>query len=113
MTLPNRARSQPWKTDSIQTRVVTSLTINLYRNHGNLIILTKLETPVVVTLTLQAVLYSGDCVSCIILTHNQIDAQFLLHIFISILYMFRATLCSSSGESIVSIQHLVYVTVCR
>jgi len=27
--------------------------------------------------------------------------------------MFRATLCSSSGESIVSIQPLVYVTLCR
>jgi hypothetical protein len=27
--------------------------------------------------------------------------------------MFRATPCSSSGESIVSIQHLVYVTLCR
>jgi hypothetical protein len=26
--------------------------------------------------------------------------------------MFRATLCSSSGESIVSIQHLIYVTLC-
>jgi len=36
-----------------------------------------------------------------------------LYIFISILYMFRATSCSSSGESIVSIQHLVYVTLCR
>jgi len=33
--------------------------------------------------------------------------------FISILYMFRATPCSSSGESTVSIQHLVYVTLCR
>jgi hypothetical protein len=33
-----------------------------------------------------------------------------MHIFMSILYMFRATLCVSSGESIVSIQHLVYVT---
>jgi hypothetical protein len=33
--------------------------------------------------------------------------------FITILYMFRAKLCSSSGESIVSIQHLVYVTLCR
>jgi hypothetical protein len=48
-----------------------------------------------------------------ILINNQIDAQFLLCIFISILYMFRATLCSLSGESIVSIQHLVYVTLCR
>ena len=27
--------------------------------------------------------------------------------------MFRATSCSSSGESIVSIQHLVYVTLCQ
>jgi len=27
--------------------------------------------------------------------------------------MFRATFYSSSGESIVSIQHLVYVTQCR
>jgi hypothetical protein len=33
--------------------------------------------------------------------------------FISILYMFRATSCSSSGESILSIQHLVCVTLCR
>ena len=36
-----------------------------------------------------------------------------IYLFISILYMFRATLRSSSGESIVSIQHLVYVTLCR
>ena len=27
--------------------------------------------------------------------------------------MFRATQCSSSGESIVSIHHLVYITLCR
>jgi hypothetical protein len=33
--------------------------------------------------------------------------------FITILYMFRATPCSSSGELIVSIQHLVYVSLCR
>jgi hypothetical protein len=37
----------------------------------------------------------------------------LFYAFISILYMFRATSCSSSGESIVSIEHLVYVTLCR
>ena len=44
------------------------------------------------------------------------DAQLLLfriYLFIAILYMFRAPLCSSSGESIVLIRHLVYVTVCR
>jgi hypothetical protein len=33
--------------------------------------------------------------------------------FISILYMIWATSCSSSGESIVSIQLLVYVTLCN
>jgi hypothetical protein len=37
----------------------------------------------------------------------------LFYVLISILYMFRATSCSSSGESIVSIQPLVYVTLCR
>jgi hypothetical protein len=37
----------------------------------------------------------------------------LFYVFISILYMFRAISCSSSGESVVSIQHLVYVTLCR
>jgi hypothetical protein len=35
------------------------------------------------------------------------------YMFISILYVFRATPCSSSGESVVSIQRLVYVTLCR
>jgi len=34
-------------------------------------------------------------------------------IFISILYMFRAAMCASSGELIVSIRHLVYVTLYR
>ena len=38
---------------------------------------------------------------------------FLFNIVIPILYMFRATSCSSSGESIVSIHHLVYITLCR
>jgi hypothetical protein len=38
---------------------------------------------------------------------------FLFYVFISILYMFRAASCSSSGESTVSIQHLAYVTLCR
>ena len=47
----------------------------------------------------------------IILVNNQLDEQFFLYMFI--LYMFRATMCSSSGESIVSIRHLVYGTLCR
>jgi hypothetical protein len=43
----------------------------------------------------------------IILVNGQLDAQFFFYMFISILYMFRATSCSSSGESIVLIQGLV------
>ena len=35
------------------------------------------------------------------------------NVLISLLYMFRATQCSSSGESIVSIHHLVCITLCR
>ena len=37
----------------------------------------------------------------------------LTYVFISILYVFPATSCSSPEESIVSIQHLVYFTLCR
>jgi hypothetical protein len=44
---------------------------------------------------------------------NQPGAQFLPCIFISILYMFRATMCTSSGEISVSIRHQVFVTLCR
>jgi hypothetical protein len=36
-----------------------------------------------------------------------VDIGYIIYIFISILYIFRTTLFSSSGESIVSIQHLV------
>jgi hypothetical protein len=49
----------------------------------------------------------------VILVNGQFDAQFFFYMFISILYMFRATPCSSSGESIASIQHLVCVPLCR
>ena len=37
----------------------------------------------------------------------------LFYVFISILYMFQGTPCSSQGELIVSIQPLVYVTLCQ
>ena len=43
--------------------------------------------------------------------NNQFDALF--YVFISLLYMFRATQCPSSAESIVSMHHLVYITMCR
>ena len=35
----------------------------------------------------------------IILVTNQLDALFSMSLFISLLYMFRATQCSSSGKS--------------
>ena len=43
--------------------------------------------------------------------NNQLDTLF--NVFISLLYMFRATQCSSTGESIVSMHHLVYINLCR
>ena len=51
-----------------------------------------------------------------IFVNNQLDAQFFfLYLLIPILYMFRTTKCSSSGESIVSIPllicHSMWVTV--
>jgi len=49
----------------------------------------------------------------IILVNKQRDALFSMYLFISLLYTFRATQCSSSGEPTVSIHHLVYVTLCR
>jgi len=48
----------------------------------------------------------------IIFVNNKIDAQ-LIFLYISIIYMFRAAMCLSSGKSIVSIPHLVYVTLYR
>jgi len=39
--------------------------------------------------------------------------NFFYIVFIFILYMFRAAMCTSSGELIVSLRHLVYVTLCR
>jgi len=35
----------------------------------------------------------------VLLVNNQLDALFFMYLFISLLYMFRATQCSSSGES--------------
>ena len=43
---------------------------------------------------------------------NQLGALFF-SVFTSLLYTFRAKQCSSSGESTVSIHHLVYITLCR
>ena len=44
-----------------------------------------------------------------VLVNNQLHAQlFFSYIFIPVLYMFRAPLCSSSGESTVLIWHLLY-----
>ena len=42
---------------------------------------------------------------------RSLDALF--NVFVSLHYIFQATQCSSSGEWIVSIHHLVYITLCR
>ena len=47
------------------------------------------------------------------LVNNQHDALFshtFINIFISLLYTFRGIQCLLSGESIVSIHHLLYIT---
>jgi hypothetical protein len=42
--------------------------------------------------------YKIPKLGAIIFVNNQLDAQFFLCMFISILYMFRAAMCPSSGE---------------
>ena len=42
---------------------------------------------------------------------NKFGAQFILSIFIT-LYVFRTTMCPSSGETTVFMQHLLLVTLC-
>jgi hypothetical protein len=49
----------------------------------------------------------------LIFVNNQLDTNSFSCMFMSILYIFRAAICPSSGELIVSIRHLVYVTLCR
>jgi len=49
-----------------------------------------------------------------IFVNNQPDTQFLFYVCLFLFpSMFQAAVCSSSGELIVSIWHLVYVTVYR
>jgi len=69
--------------------------------------------PSLFTPTFRVCVYSRNLYA-LILVNNQLDVQFFFsYIFIPILYMFRTLLYSSSGESIVLIWHLVYVTLCR
>ena len=49
----------------------------------------------------------------VIFVNNQLERNSFSCMFISILYMFQAAMCPSSGELIVSIRHLVYVTLYR
>ena len=57
---------------------------------------------------LYRVTYTRCHIDTIDLTHNSFSCM-----FISILYMFRAAMCPSLRELIVSIRHLVYVTLYR
>jgi hypothetical protein len=51
--------------------------------------------------------------NAILIVNDQLDAQFFFYVFISVLCRFGATSCSSSGESVVSIKNLLFVTLCR
>ena len=47
--------------------------------------------------------------------HNLVNKAYLVHNFcyyVSFLYMFRATMCPSSGGTTVPVRHLVFVTLC-
>ena len=48
-----------------------------------------------------------------ILVNKQLDALSLMHLFITPLYMFRTAQCSSSGDRIVLIHHLLCISLCR
>jgi hypothetical protein len=52
-------------------------------------------------------------VSVIIFVNKPNRCTIFSYMFISILYVFQAAMCPSSGEAIVSMRHLVYVTLCR
>jgi len=54
-------------------------------------------------------MFCWPCVLSQAMTHSSFSYNCLFQFS----YMFRATMCLSSGESIVSIRPLVYVTVCR
>jgi hypothetical protein len=58
-------------------------------------------------------MFCWPCIIGIILVNDQLDAQFFFYMFISIIYMFRSTSCSSLAESVISIQHSMCVTLCR
>jgi len=51
------------------------------------------------------------CISVQSCKYNQLGAQFILCIFIN-LYMFRATMGPSSGETSVFLRHLILVILC-
>jgi hypothetical protein len=53
--------------------------------------------------------YENYLVHKTILMHNSF---FVLRMFISLMYMFRATMCPSSGEITASIWHLIFATLC-
>ena len=78
---------------------------------------TKLVDYFLMKVKISDFIFSWPCISLQILANNQLDALF--HVFISSLYMFRASQCSSSGDRIVLIHHMVWLVcvsdclVCR
>ena len=55
----------------------------------------------------------GESFECIIFVNKPTWCTIFSYMFIYVLYMFQAATCPLSGELIGSLQHLVYVTLCR
>jgi hypothetical protein len=53
--------------------------------------------------------FRWPCISLQFFPNDQLDALFSMYLFITPLYMFRANQCSSSGDRIVLIHHLVWL----
>jgi len=65
---------------------------------------------IIIELGSQRCSLSRYAVHCLVNEANL--AQNCSYYFISFLYMFRATVCPSSGEITVSMRHLIFVTLC-
>ena len=110
---------QSYITDLHQQVSVTPVTIRVSYNKNRISTQTIVrDTPMVVTGVTETSwvksknMWWNKFTNVLILGKRPTWRTVLFYVFISILYMFRATSCSSR-ESIVLIQHLVYVTLSR
>jgi len=58
-------------------------------------------------------MFCWPCILYNLVSRTNLVHNFFLNMFSAFLYMFRATMCPSSGEVTVTMQHLVFVTLYR